>query len=304
MADSSLGSVISCLQGSTGPLWVTSTSTSQKKASALEREVMVSSPTDQMPSAVPPRLPQIAVAMRPPSVSPAGMHARALTNKPAHPASISELTCTMGSKSWSPRKAWAETATSKESVKAGLSTPISTTPRELSTIPMKNKPRDTLLPYKGPAVPNLSSASLSGRKPLSLVMPPKDPRNPNPAGTMNGRYISASCRSRQCPTSCATRIAVKASVLGRASMKSMRVSSVLKGYRSHWMMGTLLALSVDSSVNKAKVAATQFSVNLLIRSEPAPFGSNATVGLSSRSIKRNRVYWSPSCSFRRSHIFW
>eukprot|EP00983_Pelagomonas_calceolata_P132115 1161837-Pelagomonas_calceolata.AAC.7 len=41
---------------------------------------------------------------------------------------------------------------------------------------------------------------------------------------------------------------------------------------------------------------THTSVNLLIRSEPAPFGSNATVGLSSRSIKRNRVYWSPSCS--------
>jgi len=56
MAASSFGSDSSCLHGSTGPRCVTSTTASQKNASALDREEMVSRPTDQMPSAVPPRL--------------------------------------------------------------------------------------------------------------------------------------------------------------------------------------------------------------------------------------------------------
>jgi len=41
-------------------------------------------------------------------------------------------------------------------------------------------------------------------------------------------------------------------------------------------------------------ACSPTSVNLLIRSEPAPLGSKATVGLSSRSTNRNSVYSSPS----------
>jgi len=41
-------------------------------------------------------------------------------------------------------------------------------------------------------------------------------------------------------------------------------------HNNHWMMGTWFALRVVSSVKTPKVAATQFSVNLLIRSEPAP----------------------------------
>mmetsp|Transcript_17795 Transcript_17795/g.30520 ORF Transcript_17795/g.30520 Transcript_17795/m.30520 type:complete len:221 (-) Transcript_17795:739-1401(-) len=190
---SSVGSVISSPLGSIGPLCSTSTKMTWKNAKVLPKDATAMASTVQMLRNPPVLLPHSAVAIRPPSVSPVGMQLSALISSPAQPASISEFTCTIGSARCPPRKIWASPATNKESAKEGDSTPMSVRPTALRAKPNSNRPDENPAPYRGPREAKSKRAVRFGRKVFNRVMPPKLGMNPNPAGMIKGRYISAPC---------------------------------------------------------------------------------------------------------------